>query len=84
MISLIQLYNEIRVNQPGVNFPLEIEKEDWSNIAKRLDNLGYTWTFGDKISTYNPFESNKSSSKIWLIIKNKSLKILSYKITKPL
>jgi len=49
---------EIKVVNPNLpkKFPIEITEENWVRISKYLDDLGYRWVDGDKLTEWNPFE----------------------------
>jgi hypothetical protein len=49
--------NEIEINNPGkVKFPLIVSKNEWPNIAAKLDRLGYKRMSGHKFVGFNPWK----------------------------
>lgn len=47
---------EIEINKPGkIEFPLIVSKNEWSNIAAKLDRLGYERMSGYKFAEIDPW-----------------------------
>lgn len=62
--------NELEINPTRIKFPLKVNKEQFTKVALKINELGYTWFSGETLLEWNPWDNVNPNIRYITIVNN--------------